>query len=62
MTLINDYAPLLLRIALVILFPFSGLDKIINEAGREHPLQAGDAGAVHHRRVRDARLHRDRLA
>ena len=30
MTLINDYAPLLLRIALVILFPFSGLDKIIN--------------------------------
>jgi putative oxidoreductase len=30
MTLINDYAPLVLRIALVILFPFSGLDKIIN--------------------------------
>ena len=30
MTLINDYAPLLLRICLVILFPFSGLDKIVN--------------------------------
>jgi hypothetical protein len=30
MTLINDYAPLLLRICLVALFPFSGLDKIIN--------------------------------
>src|SRR2546423_9943277 len=30
MTLINDYAPLLLRICLVVLFPFSGLDKIIN--------------------------------
>jgi putative oxidoreductase len=28
--LINDYAPLLLRISLVILFPFSGLDKIVN--------------------------------
>ena len=28
MTLINDYAPLLLRICLVMLFPFSGLDKI----------------------------------
>ena len=30
MTLLNDYAPLLLRICLVVLFPFSGLDKIIN--------------------------------
>lgn len=30
MTLINDYAPLLLRICLVVLFPFSGLDKIVN--------------------------------
>jgi len=27
---INDYAPLLLRIALVVLFPFSALDKIVN--------------------------------
>ncbi len=30
MTLLNDYAPLLLRICLVVLFPFSGLDKIVN--------------------------------
>jgi putative oxidoreductase len=30
MTLINDYAPLLLRICLVVLFPFSALDKIVN--------------------------------
>lgn len=30
MALINDYTPLLLRICLVVLFPFSGLDKIIN--------------------------------
>ena len=30
MTFINDYAPLLLRICLVVLFPFSGLDKILN--------------------------------
>jgi len=30
MTMINDYAPLLLRICLVALFPFSGLDKIVN--------------------------------
>ena len=30
MTFINDYAPLLLRISLVVLFPFSGLDKIFN--------------------------------
>jgi uncharacterized membrane protein YphA (DoxX/SURF4 family) len=30
MTLINDHAPLLLRICLVLLFPFSGLDKIFN--------------------------------
>ncbi len=27
---INDYAPLLLRIALVVLFPFSALDKVVN--------------------------------
>ena len=30
MTLIDDYVPLLLRIALVVLFPFSALDKIVN--------------------------------
>ena len=30
MTVINDYAPLVLRICLVVLFPFSGLDKILN--------------------------------
>jgi len=30
MTLLNDYAPLALRICLVVLFPFSGLDKIVN--------------------------------
>lgn len=30
MTLLNDYAPLLLRMCLVVLFPFSGLDKIVN--------------------------------
>jgi putative oxidoreductase len=30
MSLINAYAPLLLRICLVVLFPFSGLDKIVN--------------------------------
>ena len=30
MMLINDYAPLLLRIFLVCLFPFSGIDKIVN--------------------------------
>jgi len=30
MTLINDYLPLLLRICLVVLFPFSALDKIVN--------------------------------
>ncbi len=30
MTFINDHAPLLLRICLVVLFPFSGLDKIHN--------------------------------
>lgn len=30
MTLLNDYAPLLLRICLVVLFPFSALDKIMN--------------------------------
>lgn len=30
MTWINDYTPLVLRICLVALFPFSGLDKILN--------------------------------
>ena len=30
MTFLNDYAPLLLRIFLVVLFPFSALDKILN--------------------------------
>ena len=30
MTLLNDYAPLLLRIFLVVLFPFSALDKVVN--------------------------------
>jgi len=30
MTLVNDYAPLMLRVFLVVLFPFSGLDKIVN--------------------------------
>ena len=30
MMLVNDYAPLLLRVFLVVLFPFSGLDKIVN--------------------------------
>ncbi len=41
MTLLNDYAPLLLRICLVMLFPFSGLDKIIN--WRDALRQAGTA-------------------
>ena len=30
MTLLNEYAPLLLRICLVVLFPFSALDKVVN--------------------------------
>lgn len=30
MTLLNDYTPLLLRICLVSLFPFSALDKVFN--------------------------------
>ena len=30
MLLLNDYAPLLLRICLVVLFPFSALDKVVN--------------------------------
>ncbi len=29
-TFVDDYAPLVLRICLVVLFPFSGLDKILN--------------------------------
>ena len=40
MTLLNDYAPLLLRICLVVLFPFSGLDKIVN--WRSAMQQAGE--------------------
>ena len=40
MTLLNDYAPLLLRICLVVLFPFSGLDKIVN--WRSAKQQAGE--------------------
>ena len=40
MTLINDYAPLLLRICLVALFPFSGLDnnqlEFSSEAGWQY--------------------------
>ena len=49
MTLLNDYAPLLLRICLVVLFPFSALDKIVNwsaamkQAGRA-PLAPRHAG------------------
>ncbi len=30
MSFLNDYAPLVLRICLVVLFPFSALDKIVN--------------------------------
>lgn len=30
MSLFNDYAPLALRICLVVLFPFSALDKVVN--------------------------------
>ena len=30
MSFLNEYAPLLLRIALVVLFPFSALDKVVN--------------------------------
>jgi len=30
MTMIDDYLPVLLRLALVILFPFSALDKVVN--------------------------------
>ena len=41
MTLVDDYAPLLLRVCLVVLFPFSGLDKIIN--WRDALKQAGTA-------------------
>lgn len=40
MTLLNDYAPLLLRVCLVVLFPFSGLDKIVN--WRSAMQQAGE--------------------
>ena len=67
MTLINDYAPLVLRICLVMLFPFSGLDKILNwdsamkQAGNI-PFKPGHAGGLHHRRVRYAGLHRRGMA
>lgn len=37
---INDYAPLLLRFCLVVLFPFSALDKIVNWDAASK--QAGD--------------------
>lgn len=30
MSFLNEYAPLLLRIGLVVLFPFSALDKVVN--------------------------------
>ncbi len=40
MTLINEYAPLLLRVCLVVLFPFSALDKIVNWGAARK--QAGD--------------------
>ncbi len=40
MNLLNDYAPLLLRVCLVVLFPFSGLDKIVN--WRSAKQQAGE--------------------
>lgn len=30
MTFVNDYAPLLLRVFLVVLFPFSAIDKVVN--------------------------------
>ncbi|RYZ30892.1 MAG: DoxX family membrane protein [Propionibacteriaceae bacterium] len=30
MTLLNDYTPLFLRVLLVVLFPFSALDKVVN--------------------------------
>ena len=30
MSFLNEYAPLLLRISLVVLFPFSALDKVVN--------------------------------
>lgn len=40
MTLLNDYAPLLLRICLVVLFPFSALDKVVNHDAALK--QAGD--------------------
>lgn len=43
MTWLNEYAPLLLRVALVILFPFSALDKVVN--WRE-ALKQANAGAL----------------
>jgi len=44
MSLVNDYAPLLLRICLVVLFPFSALDKIVN--WRAAMKQAGNVAAA----------------
>jgi putative oxidoreductase len=44
MTLLNDYAPLLLRICLVVLFPFSALDKIMNWSSAMK--QAGEGRAA----------------
>ena len=45
--LVNDELPLLARICLVVLFPFSGLDKIIN---RESALkQAASSSSPEHR-------------
>ena len=46
MLLINDYAPLLLRICLVVLFPFSGLDKIVNWRAALKQAGAGALGPV----------------
>lgn len=44
MTLLDDYAPLLLRIMLVWLFPFSALDKVVN--WRAAVKQAGNGRAA----------------
>ena len=51
MTFVNDYTPLLLRVFLVILFPFSGLDKIVNwgdamKQARSLPIPVGVAAAM----------------
>ncbi len=44
MLLLNDYAPLLLRVCLVVLFPFSAFDKIVNWNAAMK--QAGNAAAA----------------